>query len=88
MFRAIVLLSLTLAGSSPSLFSQVVYVANTGSGDVSAFSVDAGSGALTAITGSPFPAGSVLTTGSGVQGPDGVAVDPMGVCLRIECCIG
>ena len=46
MIRAIVLLSLTLAGSSTCLFSQVVYVANTTSGDISAFSVDAGRSAV------------------------------------------
>jgi uncharacterized protein (TIGR03437 family) len=84
MIRAIVLLSLTLAGSSTCLFSQVVYVANTTSGDISAFSVDAGSGALTAIPGSPFPAGGVNATGIGTQGPVGVAVDPMGKFVYVS----
>src|ERR1700681_310493 len=84
MIRAIVLLSLTLAGSSTCLFSQVVYVANTTSGDISAFSVDAGSGALTAIPGSPFPAGGVNATGIGAQGPVGVAVDPMGKVVSVS----
>jgi hypothetical protein len=68
MIRAIVLLSLTLVGSSSTcLFSQVVYVANTLSGDVSAFSVDAGSGVLTAIPGSPFPAGGVSPNAFSIQ---------------------
>ena len=35
-----------------------VYVANSASGDVSAYSLDASSGALTAVAGSPFPAGN------------------------------
>ena len=85
MIRAIVLLSLTLAGSPTTcLFSQVVYVANTTSGDISAFGVDAGSGALTAITGSPFAAGGVNATGIGAQGPVGVAVDPMGKFVYVS----
>jgi 6-phosphogluconolactonase len=83
MIRAIVLLSLTIAGSSTCLFSQVVYVANTVSNDISAFSVDAGSGALTAIVGSPFPAGG--TNGnSGTGGPDGVAADPAGKFVYVS----
>jgi 6-phosphogluconolactonase len=84
MIRAIVLLSLTLAGTSTRLFSQVVYVANTASGDVSAFSVDVGSGALTAILGSPFPAGSASTDGLGLHGPDGAAVDPTGKFVYVS----
>jgi 6-phosphogluconolactonase (cycloisomerase 2 family) len=35
-----------------------VYVANQNSGNVSVFLVDAATGALTEVTGSPFPAGS------------------------------
>jgi 6-phosphogluconolactonase len=84
MIRAIVLLSLTAAGSSTCLFSQVVYVANTVSNDVSAFGMDAGTGALTAIVGSPFPAGGVNATGIGIQGPVGVAVDPMGKFVYVS----
>jgi 6-phosphogluconolactonase len=84
MIRAIVLLSLTLAGSSTCLFSQVVYVANTVSNDISAYSVDAGSGALTAIPGSPFPAGGENATGIGTQGPVGVTVDPMGKFVYVS----
>jgi 6-phosphogluconolactonase len=37
---------------------QFVYVANQNSGNVSVFTVDAATGALTEVTGSPFPAGS------------------------------
>ncbi len=44
------------------------YVANQGSHDVSAFSINATIGALTAVAGSPFAAGavpsSVITTGT------------------------
>jgi 6-phosphogluconolactonase (cycloisomerase 2 family) len=35
-----------------------VYTANQGSGSVSVFTVDAATGALAAVAGSPFPAGS------------------------------
>jgi 6-phosphogluconolactonase len=34
-----------------------LYVANAGSNNVSVFSIDSGSGALTSVTGSPFPVG-------------------------------
>jgi 6-phosphogluconolactonase len=49
---------------------KYVYVANELSNDISMFTIDAGSGALTAMTGSPFP-----TTGTG---PHSIAVDPSG----------
>jgi DNA-binding beta-propeller fold protein YncE len=48
---------------------RFVYVANRGSNNVSAFSVDATTGALTAIAGSPFAAGNL---------PVAIAVDPTG----------
>jgi 6-phosphogluconolactonase (cycloisomerase 2 family) len=48
---------------------KFAYVANFSSGDVSAFSIDASTGALTAVSGSPFPAGS---------GPISISVDPSG----------
>ena len=48
---------------------RFAYVANRGSNNVSAYSVDAITGALTAITGSPFSAGVL---------PVAVAVDPTG----------
>ena len=50
------------------------YVANTSSNNVSAFSVNATSGALTQIAGSPFAAGS---------GPGGVAATPAGRFLYV-----
>jgi 6-phosphogluconolactonase len=84
MIRAIVLLSLTLAGLSTCLFSQVVYVANEASNDVSAYSVDPGSGALTAITGSPFPAWSVPLAYPYGHGPAGLAVDSTGKFLYVS----
>src|ERR1700674_906132 len=62
-----VLLSLALAASSICLFSQVVYVSHYDG--VSAYTVNATSGALTAVPGSPFPAGNA---------PAGLAVDPAG----------
>jgi DNA-binding beta-propeller fold protein YncE len=37
---------------------QFVYAANDGSGDVSVYTVDSATGALTAVAGSPFPSGS------------------------------
>jgi YVTN family beta-propeller protein len=45
----------------------LLYVANSGSNNVSAFAIDASTGALGAVTGSPFPTGGV--------GPSAVAVD-------------
>lgn len=49
--------------------SAFAYVANFGSNDVSAYTIDAATGALTPIPGSPFAAGT---------GPTSVAVDPAG----------
>ena len=46
---------------------SLLYVANSGSNNVSAFAIDASTGALGAVTGSPFPTGGV--------GPSAVAVD-------------
>jgi len=37
---------------------QFVYAANNGSGNVSVFTVDSSTGALAAVAGSPFAAGS------------------------------
>ncbi len=39
--------------------NQFVYTANFGSNDVSAYAIDAGTGALTPLAGSPFAAGSL-----------------------------
>jgi len=52
------------AGNSPNdiavdFSGKFVYVANGGSNDVSVFSINAVTGALTQITGSPFAAGAV-----------------------------
>jgi 6-phosphogluconolactonase len=69
MIRTLVLLTLTLAASSNYLFSQVVYVVNSGSNSMSAYTINPSSGALTAVPGSPFPAGML---------PGSVAVDPSG----------
>src|SRR6266853_3744637 len=48
---------------------RFLYVANGGSNSISAYVIDAKSGALTPVGGSPFPAGSV---------PSSIAVDPSG----------
>ncbi len=48
---------------------EFAYVANFGSSSVSAYGIDAKSGALTQVAGSPFAAGS---------GPVGLAIDPKG----------
>ncbi len=50
--------------------SQFVYVANRDSNNVSAYTVDATTGELTPVAGSPFPAAGTAT--------HGVAVDPSG----------
>src|SRR5258707_11777673 len=78
---------LALAASSTCLFSQVVYVANTVSNDVSAYSVDPGAGALTVIPGSPFPAwpvpvGAAPVVGM-IPGPGAAALDPSGKFLYV-----
>src|SRR6202043_1922650 len=48
---------------------RFVYVANGGSNNISAYAINAASGAVTAISGSPFPAGSV---------PYSITIDPSG----------
>jgi DNA-binding beta-propeller fold protein YncE len=48
---------------------QFVYVANNGSNNVYGYMINGTSGALTAVFGSPFPAGS---------GPQAITVDPTG----------
>ncbi len=53
---------------------KFVYVANNGSNDISAYAVDAGSGVLTEVAGSPFAAGA---------GPLSVVADPSGKFLLI-----
>ena len=55
--------------SNQALAQGFVYVANAGSDNVSAYTIDAASGALTPVAGSPFAAGSR---------PAEVAVDPSG----------
>ena len=49
--------------------SRFVYVANGASNNISAYALDASNGALTPISGSPFPAGNQ---------PSSIAVDPAG----------
>ena len=55
--------------AAPFSRAQFAYVASNGSDSVSGYTIDPNTGALTAIAGSPFPAGSF---------PVSVAVDPSG----------
>src|SRR5580704_745013 len=74
MKRLCMLLGLALASSSTCLFSQVVYVTNLDSNSISAFTMNASSGALTAVPGSPFPTGPE---------PTGAVIDPTGKFLYL-----
>ncbi|HEX2711883.1 MAG TPA: beta-propeller fold lactonase family protein [Candidatus Acidoferrales bacterium] len=65
---AMLLLAVFGPGSAHAQTSGFVYVANIG-GNVSAYTIDGATGALTPVPGSPFPAGT---------SPLSVAVDPMG----------
>jgi 6-phosphogluconolactonase (cycloisomerase 2 family) len=51
---------------------KFLYVANTFSGDISAFGINAGTGALSPVPGSPFPIEA---------GVNGIAIDPTGAYL-------
>jgi 6-phosphogluconolactonase (cycloisomerase 2 family) len=53
---------------------RFLYVANRGSGNVSAYTIDAADGALTPIAGSPFTTGST---------PVAIAVDPSGAYVYV-----
>ena len=68
--------ALTLLASSLSVAQtpEFLYVANNGSNSVSAYAIDATTGALTPVPGSPFAAGI---------GANGVAVDPKGKYLYV-----
>lgn len=62
-----------LAGAAPVGLGidpqgALLFAANSGSNNVSAYAIDSSSGALGAVSGSPFPTGGV--------GPSAVAVDP------------
>jgi 6-phosphogluconolactonase (cycloisomerase 2 family) len=54
---------------------KFVYITNQVSGDVSAYRMDAGTGALVQLTGSPFRAGAA---------PISVAVEPSGKFLYVS----
>src|SRR5580700_5867562 len=64
---------LAFTALSTCLFGQVVYVvtsdATSSNSSISAYTINAGNGALIAVPGSPFPAGFL---------PLGLAVDPAG----------
>ena len=68
---ALLLLILGIAGcsSKPAPTPAFVYAANNGSNNVSAYSVTSSTGALTAVSGSPFAAGTA---------PTAIAADPRG----------
>ncbi len=53
--------SSTITPPPPPTAPSLVYVANHGSGDVSAFTADSATGALTPISGSPFTVGAGLS---------------------------
>ena len=59
----------TLFGGPPAPIPKFAYVSNSGSANVSAYTINTTSGALTPVAGSPFAAGTQ---------PLGVAVDPSG----------
>ena len=64
-----VALVITISLFSAPVHAQFAYVANEGSNNVSAYTIDPSTGALTTIAGSPFPA---------ARFPASVAVDPSG----------
>ena len=61
-------LAIAAGNNAVEFRSQFVYTANTMSNDLSAYAIDSATGALTAVTGAPFAAGS---------GPIGVTIDPL-----------
>jgi len=62
---------------------KFLYAMNLNGGTVSAFTIDAGTGALTPITGSPFPPQKDQYGGIVTQGP--IAVEPAGAYLYVGC---
>jgi 6-phosphogluconolactonase (cycloisomerase 2 family) len=73
-------LLMMLAGSQTNLWGQTsdfvyaVYVANRG-GNISAYLVNNATGALTEVTGSPFPAGlSPISIAAGPESPSGASI--------------
>src|SRR5216684_8412808 len=69
-----VLVGKTPAGAAVTPNGKFLYVVNSGSSNVSAFSVNLQNGSLTAVSGSPFAAKS---------GPSSVATDPSGKFLYV-----
>jgi hypothetical protein len=57
-------------------------VANSGSKDISAFAIDAATGALNEITGSPFP---VPQPPPFMLFPQAIAIDPSGRAAFVAC---
>jgi 6-phosphogluconolactonase len=74
----------TPAGTLPILLAldsagSFLYVANAGSNNISVFSIDSGTGALTAVSGSPFPIGAQ---------PLNMALSSSGAVLYVSCAGG
>ena len=61
-------------GEGGNIVSSVAYVANSGSNNVSAYTITAGTGVLTPVAGSPFVAGTT---------PSGVTISPDGQFLYV-----
>jgi 6-phosphogluconolactonase len=73
-FRVPAFISVVILWFTTPLLSQFAYVANAISGNVSGYSINVATGALTPLPGSPFHTGGF---------PDSVAVDPTGKFLYV-----
>jgi uncharacterized protein (TIGR03437 family) len=80
MGRLCFLLGIAVTSSSTCLFSQVIYVTNSVDNNISAYTMNAGSGALTAVQGSPFAAGIIR--------PVVAVIDPTGKFLYVTSSFG
>jgi len=94
--------SRTLTGTTPTLLSmdkagQFLYSANVGSGNISSFSIDASTGSLSQVTGSPFaigtsplnmvlaPSGNILyVTSAGTPGTIEICSFTAGVLTQVQ----
>src|SRR5882762_3665144 len=65
----LLLIAITFADAQTQQPPRFAYVVNTGSSDISGYTIDATTGALTPVPGSPFPTGF---------SPEAVVVDPSG----------
>jgi 6-phosphogluconolactonase len=74
--RVVLTVATTLLLLPAALHAQFVYVANTSSGNISGYTINSTTGALTPILGSPFPTATQPSPQS--ASPLSVAVDPTG----------